>query len=113
MSEITSGLLGIKYAPTLAGIFGALASLSFRVGFTYPQCFFAICTGIACANYLTPVCVYYLSLPSSIELACAFVLGITGTNLVAGIVLIARKFEIDPIGFIKSRGGSQDDGDKK
>lgn len=81
---------GVKLAVLIAGFMGAVVSLSFVRGMTRKQIILALVVGVVCANYATPIVVYYLGLPQQIELGAAFFVGLTAMNFIPAILKISE-----------------------
>lgn len=102
--------LGIKADATIAGLIGGVISLSFLRDLTPFKAFLAILTGSACAAYLTPLVVVYFRLGESGEHAAAFLTGLLGMNILAGLFKLSERFRNEPIKTIKNLKGLDDDG---
>ncbi len=112
MAEIaTTSILGVKYATLAAGFAGGVVSLSFVKELTKPQMFAAVCTGTLTAGYITPLALElaerWVHVTPNIEGAAGFIIGLCAMNHIPGIMSLARRFERDPAGFIKRKGGKE------
>lgn len=82
--------LGINLMTSVAGLFGSLIFLGKQGAENIKQSFFAIITGVASANYLTPVIVEMLQVENNnYKSGIAFVLGYIGLK---GVEAISKKF---------------------
>lgn len=101
-------LLGFAYDQAMAGTVGGVVSLAFIRDLTPMKAWLAIFTGFACAAYLTsPVTRLFeaavskflmpIKLTRDDALAAAFVLGLIGVYLVAGLIKLGERFGADPI----------------
>lgn len=77
---------GLRFALAIAGFFGAVISLSFVRGLSAVQIMASLITGMASANYLTPIIVYYFHIPQNVELGAAWLVGLTAMNLIPAIL---------------------------
>lgn len=104
--------LGIAYDQAVAGTIGGVVSLAFLRELTPLKVWLAIFTGFACAAYLTSpttrlfaAAVEKFLVPVKIAredtLAFAFVLGLLGMGLVAGVIKLAERFGADPLDLIR------------
>ena len=82
--------IGINIMQSIAGLFGSLLLLGKGSATNVKQTFFAIITGVASANYLTPVVSSTLKITeSNYQNGIAFILGILGLK---GVEAISNKF---------------------
>lgn len=78
-------------SPWLAGAMGALVALHGVPGATWVERAFNIVAGLLIAGYVSPALAEYLGLQSlAMQSASAFLCGLFGLNLVAGIVAAVR-----------------------
>ena len=81
---------GINIMQSVAGLFGALLFLGKEGAKNLKQTFLSLITGVASANYLTPVVVEMMSIEnSSYSNGVAFLLGYVGLK---GVEKISAKF---------------------
>lgn len=78
--------LGIGFEYVLAGLFGALASVSKDKQMTFLEKFISIIVGGAVANYLTPLLVDWMKAGENTQYGIAFILGYTGLKSVEWII---------------------------
>lgn len=105
-----TGILGSKIFPPLAGLAGAIISLSYMVELTRRQWASALILGVIGAYLVTPVVSAYLRhtfgaewIPNdgSLEGLIGLMMGMGAIHIVAASTLLGRKFSADPLGFIK------------
>lgn len=105
VAGVASPVLGIDPAIALAGTIGAFASLAFIRFLTARIAVTSVLCGIGAAFYITVPLTDYLvarwQLPPDAKLAIAFLLGLVGMNLLAGVVHYAQKFRRDPAAIVK------------
>jgi hypothetical protein len=81
--------IGINLVQSVAGLFGALLMVGKKSALNVKETLFAIVTGVASANYLTPVVVDFLKISGTqYENGIAFVLGFVGLK---GVETISTK----------------------
>ena len=97
--QTIAGALGIKYGGAVAGFYGTLLYLAHTEELSRKQMLLALFTGIACSIWLPPLVSAYLGLPEPVENALAFLIGLTGMSLIAGILRAGDKFKDNPLGF--------------
>lgn len=86
--------LGIEIAIIIAGLFGALASVSKEKKMTFFEKFISIIVGGAVSNYITPIVVYWTNAGENTKYGIAFILGYTGLKSVEWIIERAKsKFD--------------------
>ena len=90
--ETTLVSLGIELGLLVSGFFGALMMVSKRSAQKVTTTIISVIAGTACANYLTPVAIYFL--PDTVKdgrgkYAAAFVMGFLGLK---GLELIVDKW---------------------
>lgn len=95
--------LGVRSDLALASAFGA-AFLVFYKRLTPRQAIGAVAGGVGTALYFTPLAVRFLAaafswfpIDAQAERAVAFVWGIAGTYVLAGLIVIGERFRKDPI----------------
>lgn len=82
--------IGINIATSCAGLFGSLLFLGKEGAKNLKQTFFALVTGVASANYLTPVvCDVVKISDTNYSNGVAFVLGFIGLK---GVEAISKRF---------------------
>ena len=72
--------VGINIGISVAGFFGSLILIGKKQKSNISTTFFAIVTGVANANYLTPIFIEFLRLPTKYEMSIAFILGFLGVK---------------------------------
>lgn len=105
--------LGIKVGTLIAGLIGAIVSLSFIPNLTWPKAIIAIFTGAASAGYVTPLVIGALEVGPDYEHAVAFLVGLLGMNVLAGVFKMAERFKNSPVEFLRNvkNGKAPPDGD--
>jgi small basic protein len=104
--------VGIKLSAVLAGLIGGIVSLSFIRNLTPLKAVFATLTGAASAAYTTPLIVSGFDFGHELENAIAFLTGLLGMNVLAGIFKISERFQQKPLETlrdIKNLKGPNDD----
>ena len=111
------GILGSKLFPPLAGLAGAIITLSYMTELTRRQWASALVIGVFGAYIITPIASAYLRhhfgavwLPSdgSVEGLIGMMIGMAGIHVVGGFTVIGRKFSSDPVGaIVKMKGGEK------
>jgi membrane-associated protease RseP (regulator of RpoE activity) len=87
--------IGINIMQSIAGLFGSLLFLGKEGAKNLKQSFFAIITGTASANYLTPVVIEMTKIENTnYENGIAFILGFIGLK---GVEAISKRFFKDKI----------------
>jgi len=82
--------IGINIMQSVAGLFGSLLFLGKEGAKNIKQSLFAIITGTASANYLTPVVIEFTKIENTkYENGIAFILGFLGLK---GVEAISKKF---------------------
>jgi hypothetical protein len=82
--------IGINIMQSIAGLFGSLLLLGKGSAKNIKQTFFAIITGVASANYITPVVCAALSISeTNYQNGVAFILGFLGLK---GVEAVAKRF---------------------
>ncbi len=97
MNGPAEAYLGIKFSATFAGLVGALISLRFIQGLTWYLALASTLSGAAAASYLTPMVVVAVQAGPGMENAIAFVIGLIGMNVIAGIVKLSVFFATNPV----------------
>ena len=87
---------GIKFAYMVAGFFGGIVSLRYIEGLTWWKGLSCVATGMAVANYITPVFQHFLKMPHDLEFGAAFLTGFIALSLMAGIWKKADKWKNNP-----------------
>lgn len=94
-------LIGIKTSSLVAGVFGAVASLTYERNIGVIRAMILIVTGATCAAYLTPLAASWLELSDNTESAYAFIIGLLSMKIIGGLMTIGDRFRRDPESFIK------------
>ncbi|EFO31548.1 peptidase M48, Ste24p [Roseibium sp. TrichSKD4] len=103
MSETRGALMdieqhfGVKISALVAGLVGAVVSLTFMRDLSPARALLYIITGTACAAYGTPLVVKWLSLTGPTENGIAFITGMVGMNILAGVFKISERFKREPV----------------
>ncbi|MCH2165925.1 MAG: hypothetical protein MK098_14960 [Marinovum sp.] len=103
--------LGIKLSAVLAGLIGGIVSLSFIRNLTPLKAVFATLTGAASAAYITPLIVNGFELGHELEHAVAFLTGLLGMNILAGIFKLSERFQQKPLETLRDIQSLKDTGD--
>ena len=74
--------LGINVGISIAGLFGSLLMIGKKSAQNLRTTIFSMISGVACANYLTPVILSITSLDMKYQFSVAFVLGFLGLKSV-------------------------------
>jgi hypothetical protein len=77
--------IGINVGISVAGLFGSLLMLGKRAVINLRTTFFSIVSGVASANYITPIVVEMTGFDKAYELSIGFVLGFLGLKSVEKI----------------------------
>lgn len=93
-------LLGVKYASLIAGLAGAVVSLTYLKELTKWQMVLAVVTGALVAGYITPVVTWYFSLEEVLSNGMSFLIGLTSMNIVPGIMKLSAIIKDDPMSLI-------------
>ena len=80
--------IGINIGISVAGLFGSLILIGKNAAFRWKTSIFSIITGVASANYMTPVAVDFIKLNEKYQMSIAFILGFLGLK---GVELISNK----------------------
>jgi hypothetical protein len=80
--------LGINMTISVAGLFGSLILVGKNSANSWKTTMFSILTGIASANYLTPVFADILRMDEKYQMSLAFILGFLGLK---GVEVISDK----------------------
>jgi hypothetical protein len=81
--------LGINIGISIAGLFGSLIMIGRSAAIQWKTTMFSILTGVASANYLTPIVVDIARVDVKYQISVGFVLGFLGLK---GVELISNKF---------------------
>lgn len=103
-------LFGVKLISLIAGFFGATLGLAASPKLTPLQLFAALVGGVASAAYLAPLTSYYIGLPPAVDGGVAFLLGIAGLVLAAGVIEVAKALPRIAIDTIRRVSGTKGDG---
>lgn len=88
MKELIEAV-GINVGICVAGMFGALILVGRESAKNWKTTMFSILTGIASANYITPVIADILKLDMKYQMSLAFILGFLGLK---GVEVVSNKF---------------------
>lgn len=78
--------LGINVGISIAGLFGSLLMIGKRSAQNLRTTIFSMISGVACANYLTPLILNLTSVDEKYQFSMAFVLGFLGLKSVEVII---------------------------
>lgn len=81
--------IGFNIGISVAGFFGSLILIGKKQKSNLKTTFFAIITGVASANYITPIIVDIIRLSDKYEMSVAFILGFLG---VKGVEFVSDYF---------------------
>ncbi len=79
--------VGFNIGISVAGFFGSLILIGKKQSTNLKTTFFAIVTGVASANYITPIIIDIMRIDEKYEMSIAFILGFLG---VKGVELISN-----------------------
>lgn len=88
MKEILEEI-GINIGISVAGLFGSLILIGKQAALQWKTSIFSIVTGVASANYITPIVVDIARVDVKYQMSIAFILGFLGLK---GVELISGKF---------------------
>ncbi|WP_150526835.1 peptidase M48 [Roseibium sediminis] len=88
---------GVKLSAVVAGLVGAVVSLGYMRELTPGRAFLYILTGTACAAYGTPLVVKWLAVSGATENGVAFLTGVVGMNILAGVFKVSERFKREPV----------------
>lgn len=112
MSDPIEALMGVKGSAVLAGLVGGIVSLSFMRDLTPVKAVLATLSGAASAAYLTPLVVHYLDVEAPAEHAVAFLAGLIGMNILAGVFKLSERFKQRPLDTIRDVQSLKSDGNE-
>ena len=81
--------IGINLGFTVAGLFGSLLLLGKNAVVNFKTTIFSMISGVASANYLTPIVIDITRTDEKYQLSVAFILGFLGLK---GVEYIGNKF---------------------
>lgn len=81
--------IGINLGFTVAGLFGSLLLLGKNAVVNFKTTIFSMVSGVASANYLTPIIIDITRTDEKYQLSVAFILGFLGLK---GVEYIGNKF---------------------
>lgn len=81
--------LGINISISVAGLFGALLLVGKSATVDLKTTFFSIVSGVASANYITPIVIDLTRVDNKYQMSVAFILGFLGLK---GVEIISNKF---------------------
>jgi hypothetical protein len=87
MKEIFQSI-GINIGISVAGLFGALLLIGKQASFNIKTTFFSIVSGVASANYITPMFMDLGRVDVKYQMSIAFILGFLGLK---GVEIISNK----------------------
>lgn len=88
MKEILEEI-GINIGISVAGLFGSLILIGKDAALKWKTSIFSIITGVASANYITPIVLDIARVDAKYQMSIGFVLGFLGLK---GVELISGKF---------------------
>ncbi len=74
--------LGINIAISIAGLFGSLLMIGKNAAQTWKTTIFSMISGVACANYITPIILDMTRMDVKYQVSVGFVLGFLGLRSV-------------------------------
>lgn len=105
MTEPTStaaGYLGLKVAPALAGLMGAVVSLYFLANASVGQRLMALIVGFSSSIYLAPLIAQVFDVTGDGGMnAIAFLTGVLSMNIMAGVFDGISMWRRDPKAFVE------------
>lgn len=84
--------LGINIAISIAGLFGSLLMIGKSAAQTWKTTVFSMISGVACANYITPIILDITRMDVKYQVSVGFVLGFLGLR---SVEVISKKFVRD------------------
>lgn len=87
--------IGINVGISVAGLFGSLIMIGKKAAHNLKGTFFSLVSGVASANYITPVVIDVVGISPEYQLSIAFILGFLGLK---GVEIISNRIfneEID------------------
>jgi hypothetical protein len=87
MKEILQEI-GINIGISVAGLFGSLILIGKQAALQWKTSIFSIITGVASANYITPIVIDMTRVDIKYQMSIAFILGFLGLK---GVELISGK----------------------
>jgi bacteriorhodopsin len=81
--------LGINIAISIAGLFGSLLMIGKNAAQQWRTTIFSMISGVACANYITPLILDMTKMDVKYQVSVGFVLGFLGLR---SVELISKKF---------------------
>ena len=84
--------IGINIAISVAGLFGSLLMIGKQASHEWKTTFFSIISGVASANYLTPVILDITKMSVKYEVSIGFIMGFLGLK---GVEIISKKIVKD------------------
>jgi hypothetical protein len=86
--------LGINIAISIAGLFGSLLMIGKNAAQTWKTTIFSMISGVACANYITPIILDITRMDVKYQVSVGFVLGFLGLR---SVETISKKFVRDAV----------------
>lgn len=80
--------IGINVGISVAGLFGSLLMLGKKAAINLKVTFFSLITGVASANYITPIVIDLTGFDRQYELSIGFILGFLGLK---GVELFSNR----------------------
>lgn len=87
MKELLENI-GINIAISVAGLFGSLLMIGKQATHHWKSTFFSIVSGVASANYITPVILEITHMDQKYEVSVGFIMGFLGLK---GVEIISKK----------------------
>ena len=81
--------IGINISISVAGLFGSLIMVGKQAVSNIKTTFFSIISGVASANYITPIVINMTNIDEKYQMSIAFILGFLGLK---GVEIISNKF---------------------
>ena len=96
-------LFGVKIVTLIAGFFGATVALVGAPRLTLFQLLVSVFGGMAFAVYVEPAASHYLGLPAQVQGGVAFMLGLGGLVLCAGVLEVYRALPAVALAWVRGR----------
>ena len=80
--------IGINIAICVAGLFGSLLMIGKQATHEWKSTLFSIISGVASANYITPIVLDITKISSKYEVSVGFIMGFLGLK---GVEIITKK----------------------
>lgn len=98
-------VLGFKAVTIVAAFFGATVALVSTPRLNLWQLIASILAGMAVAVYMEPLVSYWIGLPTNLQAGVAFILGLSGLIIAAGVIEVSRKLPAIALGWLDRKFG--------